>query len=99
MSMDWGVIVAIFGAVPGLLALAGGLLAMGRLTQRLATVERDVQDMKTVTAKVAVIEERTKNTDDNVKAIRSGMANLTDTLLARAFEELRSFKDRRPDGG
>lgn len=99
MDANWGIVVATLGAVPGMLALAGGLVTLGRLTQRLNTVERDVQDMKTVTAKVAVIEERTKNTDDNVKAIRSGMANLTDTLLGRAFEELRSFKGRSPADG
>lgn len=48
--------------------------------------------MKGVTAQVAVIEERTRNTDDNVKAIRTTLGALNDTLLAKAFEEIRSFR-------
>lgn len=99
MGVNWGIAVAVIGAIPGLLALAGGLVTLGRLTQRLATVERDVGKALDAVSAVAVIEERTKNTADNVKAIRDSMANLTDTLLARTFEELRSFRPKEPGGG
>lgn len=93
MAVNWGTVaVGAFGAIPGILALAGSLIGFGRMTQRLQTVERDVGEMKVVTAKVAVIEERTKNTDDNVKEVRNTLAAVTETLLSAAMTEIRSYK-------
>lgn len=85
---------AAIGAIPGLIALAGSLIGFGKLTQRLKHVEQEVDEMKGVVAKVSVIEERTRNTDDNVKAIRGSMGSLTETLLQKAFDEIRSFRPK-----
>ncbi len=93
MATGWEIAV---GAGPGVLALAGSLIGFGRLTQRLKAVEDDVHEMKAVVAQVGVIEERTKNTAEDVKEIRSGMSSLTQTLLDRTFEELRSFRPTGP---
>ncbi len=82
------------GAVPGLLALAGSLVGFGRLTQRLIRVEKDVDEMKAAVAQIGAMDERTKNTAEDVKEIRSGLGGLTQTLLDRTFEELRSFRPK-----
>lgn len=98
MNMNWGLAVGALGAIPGLLALAGSLIGFGRLTQRLQNVERDMAEMKVVTAKVGVIEERTKNTDENVKNIRDSLSTMTETLLSAAMTEIRSYKPRPTRG-
>lgn len=91
MNADWGAVIATAGAIPGVLALGSMLVGWGKLTQRLNTVERDVADMKTVTAKVGVIEERTRNTAENVQAIRDGLDHMHQVLIQKAFDELRTF--------
>lgn len=98
MSGNWGIVVAVAGAIPGILALAASLVGLGRLTQRLQNVETDVAGMKDAVAKVGVIEERTRNTDDNVKNIRDKLDAMTDTLLAAAMTEIRSYKPRGTRG-
>lgn len=63
--------------------------------QRLATVEHELESVKDLKSKVAVIEERTRNTDNNVTAMRDNLARLTDHLI----DEGRTFGKalRRPD--
>lgn len=60
---------------------------------RLARVEQDVRDLKDVSKDVAIIGERTKNTDDNVKAMREDIGRITGHLL----EEGRTFQKPRRD--
>lgn len=80
------------GSIPGILALAGGLVGYGRAMQRLTRVEQDVKDLKDVGKEVAVIGERTKNTDDNVRAMRDDVGRITGHLL----DEKRTFDVKPP---
>lgn len=97
MDSTWGAAVAAAGAIPGFLALGSVLVGWGRLTERLKTVEREIADARAILSKVGVIEERTKNTADNVQAIRDGFDQLSATVIERAFGELRSFRPAKPD--
>lgn len=80
--------VAAVGAVPGVIGLLGAAAAFwrtgvraGRIEQRLAEVESDVASMKDLGKDVATINERTKNTDDNMKAMRDDVGRITGALL------------------
>lgn len=74
-------------SVPGITALVGSWFWLGRLSQRMTTVERDLADLKDIKAEVATIGERTKHTDDNVKGVAGDLRLITRHLL----DESRTF--------
>ncbi len=83
--------VAILGAAPGLLALAGAGVGYGRLVQRLITVERDLADVKDLSDRVSRIDERTKSTNQQVTEVKESV----DKLVSHLLNEPRSFNEPR----
>ena len=84
-------------AIPGLVALVGAAVGHGRTMQRLATVERDVSDVRDLKSQVTRIDERTLNTDRNVTSMKDDLATVTEHLLSagRSFiEQPRRARDR-----
>lgn len=73
--------ISTLGGVSGVVALAGALVGYGRLQQRLNTVERDLAKLSELSDKVTRIDERTKNTDENVRELKGSMQELTSALL------------------
>lgn len=89
-NVDWPTL--LFGGIPSILGIGGLAVALGRAMQRLTTVERDVARLSDLGAKVATIEERTKNTAENMNAMRQDVSKITSHLL----DEGRSFSPAQP---
>lgn len=70
------------GGFSGVLGLLGAAVGYGRLQQRLLTVEHDVGKLGDLTSKVSRIDERTKNTDVNVRDLKESIGDLTRALLS-----------------
>jgi hypothetical protein len=85
VSVDWPTL--LIGAIPGCIALAGVAVSYGRAMQRISAVERAVEKLSDLGARVSTIEERTKNTADNMNLMRADVSKITGFLL----DEGRSF--------
>lgn len=72
---------SILSAIPGVLALFGSAAWLGRVSARLATVERELHDLKDIKTEVATIAERTSNTADSVRGQAANLQKITDHLL------------------
>lgn len=66
--------------------------------QRLSQVEADVAKLSDLKSQMATVEERTKNTADDMKAMREDLGRITTHLLdeSRTFIRQASSRSRRP---
>lgn len=87
MATDVQIAIAAVGAIPGVVALIGCAVGYGRLVQRLQTVERDLAEVKDLKEKVSAIDERTKNTQADVRDVKTDVGRLVEHMLG----EQRSF--------
>jgi hypothetical protein len=94
----------LLAAVPGALALGGALVGYGRLQgelrgvhSRMDTMDEKVTKLEGMQTDIARMDERTKSTDANVRAINDKMDTVTEHLLseARSFA-IQTMREKRP---
>lgn len=78
--------------IPGVLALIAASVGYGRLVQRIATMERDVAEVKKLSDRVTAIDERTKNMKEDVADVKDAVGKLVD----RFIDEGRHFAPPTP---
>lgn len=70
-----------WGGVSGTIALVGSILGIGRAWQRLATLERQMDEMRKMPEKVARIEEQTGATAKAIDRVENQVSKLVDHIL------------------